>query len=213
MDAEQTRDAYPSAASGWNTYHGKPPKAEQSGWNKSAEYANTHSPTTQNGTKPTTQDETLSPPSTIGELTLKQIIKALSRPLPDSMLESRKQGGSNIKYISWHTANKVLDKYAPGWNWSIVKIELSADRIFLIGRLSIPTSEGLVYREATGTELLKEDKQIWLGEKPNQKPLKDEFDRIVTEQRELAYGDPSSNAESMAFRRAAARFGLGLYLY
>ena len=184
MDAEQTRDAYPSAASGWDTYHGKPPKAERSSWDK---------------TKPTTPDETLSPPSTIGEWSLNQIIKALSRPLPNSMLESRKQGGANIKYISWHTANKVLDKYAPGWNWSIVKIELSADRIFLIGRLSIPTSEGLVYREATGTEELKEtvrDKQT--GES------------IV---REMAYGDPSSNAESMAFRRAAARFGLGLYLY
>jgi hypothetical protein len=31
--------------------------------------------------------------------------------------------------------------------------------------------------------------------------------------RELAYGDPSLNAESMAFRRAAAKHGLGLYLY
>jgi hypothetical protein len=28
-----------------------------------------------------------------------------------------------------------------------------------------------------------------------------------------SYGDPQSNAESMAFRRAAARFGLGLHLY
>jgi len=32
-------------------------------------------------------------------------------------------------------------------------------------------------------------------------------------EREIAYGDPSSNAESMAFRRACAKFGLGLYLY
>ncbi|QYO62305.1 hypothetical protein [Leptolyngbya sp. 7M] len=41
----------------------------------------------------------------------------------------------------------------------------------------------------------------------------DEYDRPMTDEVELAYGDPSSNAESMAFRRAAARFGLGLYLY
>jgi len=27
------------------------------------------------------------------------------------------------------------------------------------------------------------------------------------------YGDPSSNAEAMALKRAAAKFGLGLYLY
>ena len=61
----------------------------------------------------------------------------------------------------------------------------SNNRLFLVGRLTIPTCKGNIYREATGTE-------------------------------ELAcssYGDPSSNAESMAFRRAAARFGLGLYLY
>jgi hypothetical protein len=27
------------------------------------------------------------------------------------------------------------------------------------------------------------------------------------------YGDPSSNAEAMALKRAASKFGLGLYLY
>ncbi|KAM3107287.1 hypothetical protein [Phormidesmis sp. 146-33] len=164
---------------------------------------------TQNGT----QEEKLTPPSTVGEWTLSQIIKALSRPLPDSMLDVKKKGGRQIKFIPWHVANKILDKYAPGWNWAIMRVELSSDRIFVVGRLSITASDGLFYREATGTEALKEDKQIWLGEKPNQQPLKDDLGRIVTESKELAYGDPSSNAESMAFRRAAARFGLGLYLY
>jgi Rad52/22 family double-strand break repair protein len=148
--------------------------------------------TTQNGS------EKLTPPSTIGEWSISQIIAALSRPLPDSMIETRNQGGKSIEYISWHRANKILDKYAPGWNWAIMKI---------------PCSEGLVYREATGTEVLKDEKDVWIGEKPNRRPLKDENDRTVTELKELAYGDPSSNAESMAFRRAAAKFGLGLYLY
>jgi len=44
-------------------------------------------------------------------------------------------------------------------------------------------------------------------------PFQDEYDRPLTESVELAYGDPSSNAESMAFRQATAKFGLGLYLY
>lgn len=162
---------------------------------------------TQNG------NGTITPPSTTGEWSITQIIAALSRPLPQSMLETRRQGGANIPYISWHSVNRILDKYAPGWNWSIQKIELSSDRIFVVGRLSIPCAEGLVYREATGTELLKEPKEIWIGDKDNRQPVKDELGRIRTERRELAYGDPSSNAESMAFRRAAARFGLGLYLY
>lgn len=199
MDAEQTREAYPAAASGWDTRNDERitenDLAVMADWDKR------------------TEKKRIIPPSTIGESSLSEIIKALSRPLPDSLTDTRKQGGATLKYIPWHNVNKILDKYAPGWNWSIVKLELSSDRIFLIGRLSIPTSEGLVYREATGTEQLKEDKQVWIGEKPNQQPLKDEFGRIITEKKELAYGDPSSNAESMAFRRAATRFGLGLYLY
>jgi hypothetical protein len=67
--------------------------------------------------------------------------------------------------------------------------------LFLTGRLTIPTAEGTLYREATGTEELKE------------------INPKTGEIRELVYGDPSSNSESMAFRRAAAKFGLGLYLY
>jgi hypothetical protein len=38
--------------------------------------------------------------------------------------------------------------------------------------------------------------------------------REATEDEELrGYGDPPSNAEAMALKRAAAKFGLGLYLY
>ena len=68
-----------------------------------------------------------------------------------------------------------------------------------IGRLTIPTSEGNVYREASGTEELKREK------------YNSETGEI--EIKELAYGDPSSNAESMCFRRCCSRFGLGLNLY
>ena len=125
------------------------------------------------------------PPSKPGEWSLDEIIFALSRPLPASILETKTLKGTAIPYLPWHTASQILDKYAPGWTWEITRIGQSDSRIFLVGRLTLCTSEGNVYREATGTE-------------------------------ELAcssYGDPSSNAESMAFRRAAARFGLGLYLY
>jgi hypothetical protein len=51
--------------------------------------------------------------------------------------------------------------------------------------LSIPCLEGVVSREATGTE----DEEL------------------------KGYGDPSSNAEAMALKRTASKFGLGLYLY
>jgi len=155
-------------------------------------------------------------PSSAGEWPIDQIVAALSRKLPASMTEMRSQGGKKITFIPWHVVNKILDKYAIGWKWSIVDMKTTNDRIFLTGRLTIPTSSGEVWREATGTELLKEEKIIYIPNpnEPGKKiPLLDELGNAVTELKEIAYGDPSSNAESMAFRRAAARFGLGLYLY
>ncbi|MEL7054277.1 MAG: DUF1071 domain-containing protein [Cyanobacteria bacterium J06588_5] len=129
-----------------------------------------------------------------GEWTLRQVQQQLSKELPPEMLSTRVQQGKRIDYISWHTAIKILNKYCPGWTWEIRNMGQSSDRIFLTGRLTIPTAEGNIYREATGTEELKR---------------LDKHGQLV----ELAYGDPSSNAESMALRRAAAKFGLGLYLY
>lgn len=126
---------------------------------------------------------TITLPTTPGEWTLSATQEALSRKLPNSL--TRKQGNATLQYIPWHTANKILDKYAPGWTWEVRQLTTTVDRLFLVGRLTLHTSEGNVYREATGTEILA------CG----------------------SYGDPSSNAESMAFRRAAAKFGLGLYLY
>jgi Rad52/22 family double-strand break repair protein len=145
------------------------------------------------------QQQTQQAPSGPGEWTIAQITAALSRPLPKQLTETRKQGGKSLTFIPWHQVNRVLDKYAIGWSWTITSIITTDDRIFLTGRLTIPTCDGDISREATGTEELKEIKtDIKTGE--------------VTI-KERAYGDPSSNAESMAFRRAAARFGLGLYLY
>ena len=142
--------------------------------------------------------ETLTPPTKPGEWSLAQITEALSRPLPKSYLKQLKDKG-NCSYIPWYRVNQILDKYCPGWTWEIKQTLLSQDRIFLIGRLTIPTRDGLQYREATGTELLK---RSFLDQNTGE-----------LNYRELPYGDPSSNAESQAFRRCAAKFGLGLYLY
>lgn len=116
---------------------------------------------------------------------IRDIIKDLSKPVASRHLRSRKQGGKDIKFISWHDAIKYLDHYAPGWNYEVRNIQNIAGKLILTVRLSVPCAEGLVFREATGQE--DEDREN--------------------------YGDSSSNAESMALRRASAKFGLGLYLY
>ncbi len=120
-----------------------------------------------------------------GLRSIREIIKDLSKPVAKRHLRTRKQGGKELTYISWYDAVKYLDHYAPGWCYEVRSMSSAAGKLILTIRLSIPCLEGIVYREATGQE----------------------------EEETSSYGDSSSNAESMALRRAAAKFGLGLYLY
>lgn len=116
---------------------------------------------------------------------LTEILTDLAKPVPKNFLAHRKQGGQNLTYIPWHHVNRLLDYFAPGWEGEVTKIVCTSDRVFVTYCLTLHALEGAFSREATGTELLNCS----------------------------SYGDPTSNAESMAFRRAAARFGLGLGLY
>ncbi len=116
---------------------------------------------------------------------IRDIVKDLSKPIAQKHLRKRRQGGKEIIYLAWHDAVKYLDHFAPGWCYEIRSIESVAGKLILIVRLSVSCSEGVVYREATGQE--DEDLE--------------------------SYGNSSSNSESMALRRAASKFGLGLYLY
>jgi hypothetical protein len=120
-----------------------------------------------------------------GLRSIRDITKDLSKPVAKRHLRTRKQGGKELTYISWYDAVKYLDHYAPGWCYEVRSMSSVAGKLILTIRLSIPCQEGIVYREATGQE----------------------------EEETTSYGDSSSNAESMALRRAAAKFGLGLYLY
>lgn len=143
-------------------------------------------------------------PTAPGEWSVTQIEQALSRRLPNEMVKIKTVDGKKVGYLPWYTVCDILDKYAPGWRWEIVSTTIapgftvqrtnrngeartieSMGRLVLVGRLTIPTSHGPISRDATGCE-----------------------DLLVA-----GYGDPSSNAESMAFRRAAAKFGLARYLY
>lgn len=116
---------------------------------------------------------------------IREIVKDLSKPIAQKHLRKRRQGGKEITYIAWHDAVKYLDHYAAGWCYEIRGVGSIAGKLILTVRLSIPCLEGIIYREATG----QEDESL------------------------ESYGDSSSNAESMALRRASAKFGLGLHLY
>lgn len=125
-----------------------------------------------------------------GERSLCDILTDLRQPLDGKFLGQKKAGGNSITYLPWYHAVKLLDYYAPGWQYEITEISHfptgnDGGKIAVKVRISIPTSDGVFYREAIGNE--DDDKE--------------------------GYGDPFSNSESQALRRAAAKFGLGLYLY
>ncbi len=116
---------------------------------------------------------------------IQDIIADLSLPVNPRRLKTRMQGGKQITYLPWYEAVKYLDHFAPGWSYEVRSVIAIGDAVAITVRISIPCTEGIVWREATGYEPL------------NVK----------------GYGDPTSNAESMALRRAAAKFGLCLNLY
>ena len=116
---------------------------------------------------------------------INDILSDLSLDVPKRVLKSKKLGGNNITYIPWFKVAQMMDFYAPGWEYEITDRTLTQTHIILTVRVYINAEEGRFYREATGLEKLDAK----------------------------GFGDPSSNAESMAFRRACAKWGLGLKLY
>jgi hypothetical protein len=101
------------------------------------------------------------------------------------VIRQRRQGGAVLDYIEWHTVVRVLDRYAPSWTCEVRSTAAVGDLCVVVVRITIPTADGPVWREATGSE------------------------RLDT----TGYGDPSSCAEAMAYKRAAAKLGIGLDLY
>lgn len=134
-------------------------------------------------TEQVTQEEQI-PEIKPGLRSIREITKDLGKPLAEKHVRHFTKKGKKIFYLAWHDAVKYLDHYAPGWCSEITRIDSVNGKLIITTRISIPCLEGFVYREATG---LEDDS------------LED-------------YGDPSSNAESMALKRASAKFGLALYL-
>jgi hypothetical protein len=113
------------------------------------------------------------------------IVGDLSRDIPQRFIKTRRQGNQDIAYLEWHVVCRFLNFYAAGWQFEIRSIQVLGELVVITGRLSIPCSEGVVYRESCGSE------------------------PVDTK----AFGDSVSIAEQMSFKRCAARFGLGLSLY
>lgn len=115
---------------------------------------------------------------------LNEIQADLIRPLPDEFISWFKKAGNWIPYLSWSDANMILDYCAPGWSCDVSENQVG-DRVVVKASLTLLCAEGRITRSSLGSDDLADEN----------------------------FGGPLPSSESQAFRRAAARFNLGLYLY
>lgn len=110
-----------------------------------------------------------------------EILKQLSERMPDDLIKTRKQGGTELSYIEWFTAAEQLDKIAVDWEDDIESVTIVDNKLIIVVGITIRG----VRRANVGIEDLTTD----------------------------SYGDVASNAFAMAFKRAAALFGIARHLY
>jgi len=115
---------------------------------------------------------------------LVEITSDLSRPLPDDFISWFQKKSNWIPYLSWTDANLILDYCAPGWSCDVTENQIG-DRVVVKVSLTLLCAEGRVTRSSLGSDDLADEN----------------------------FGGPLPDAESQAFRRASARYGLFLYAY
>lgn len=121
-----------------------------------------------------------------GPRPLAELREDLAKPVPARLLETKRLSGNEITYVPWYRAQKILDHYTRGyWSYRIASKEQIGDDFCITVEIIVHCQEGAFTRQGTGRE----------------------------EMGVSGFGDTQSNAESMAFRRACAKFGLGLNLY
>ncbi|KAA3456142.1 DNA repair RAD52-like protein 2, chloroplastic [Gossypium australe] len=115
---------------------------------------------------------------------LVEILRDLNKRIPDNIVKPPSDSSST--FLPWYHANRMLSFYAPGWCGEVRDVIFSENgTITVVYRLTIRGSDGEAHRESTGTVSLSD----------------------------TGIEDPVGAAEEIAFCRACARFGLGLYLY
>ncbi|KAJ6818779.1 DNA repair RAD52-like protein 1, mitochondrial [Iris pallida] len=138
-------------------------------------------------TKPAAETEDEDAPTSGICRPLSEILKALGKKVPDSLIKVRVEDGYTIKYVPWHIVNRILNLHAPEWSGEVRSVIYSADgkSVTVVYRVTLYGTDAEIYRESSGTASVDD----------------------------TSYGDPVQKAEAMAFRRACARLGLGLQLY
>jgi hypothetical protein len=114
-----------------------------------------------------------------------ETLAELHRPIDPRHFKTRKHGNATLTYVPWATLAKHLHRRAPGWNWEIQSVQEVGGSVVVTGRLTIPTTDGLLHYSAVASEKLDSG----------------------------SMAPPAEVSASSALRRACSLCGLGLDLW
>lgn len=121
---------------------------------------------------------------------LEAILEDLRKPIPDRFIKLKPQKNkktgktTNLKFASWYDIIRILEARAPGFEYDCFP-HFDNGKTVVRATITIHGEDGSLSRTALG----------------------------IADSGIESWGDATSNASSMALRRAAAEFGLGLHLY
>ncbi|RWW09658.1 hypothetical protein GW17_00026838 [Ensete ventricosum] len=132
---------------------------------------------------------------------LNEILRDLNKRVPDQIIDAADNSipwylcsspfsfyldiPTRCPHLTYHT-NRMLSFFAPGWCGEVRDVIFSDNgNVTVVYRVTIRGSDGVAHRESTGTVSMSDGQ----------------------------FKDPVAAAEELAFCKACARFGFGLYLY
>ncbi|XP_010249404.1 PREDICTED: uncharacterized protein LOC104591942 [Nelumbo nucifera] len=146
---------------------------------------------------------------------LEEILRDLNKRVPNNIIKP------NSNCIPWYHANRMLSFYAPaGWCGEVRDVIFSdSGSVTLVYRLTIRGSDGedLTSRRAIGKGrvvdglYILDDVAALKSSSTTSFAHRESTGTVSSSNRSVE--DPVAAAEEIAFCRACARFGLGLYLY
>ena len=83
----------------------------------------------------------------------------LSRPIDPRHLKTRQQGGITLTYGPWHIIARHLHHRSPGWCGEVQSVQEVGGSVVVTGRLTIPTTDGLLHFSGIASEPLESKSQ------------------------------------------------------
>jgi hypothetical protein len=133
----------------------------------------------------TSSNGTSSPAIKFVQRNTTETLSELHRPIDPRHFKTRKQGNTTLTYVPWATLAKHLHHRAPGWCFEIQNVSEIGGSVVVTGRLTIPTTDGLLHYSAVASEPLES----------------------------ASKAPPAEVASSGCLRRACGLAGLGLDLW